>query len=320
MLLFVLDDTLTAACVPLHVRLLLCWESKWSMLSSASLVAAEPIRSLTDDEPIADERPPGRAAFARFEPTRPLTRWLPRWFVKLFTRLPIRPFIRLLLRLLFRLLVRLLVRLLLRLLPSSGLRLLASSSSLFSIELPDEFCKAKFDRMLDIGSVLLLRLLFAVGAELAERFELATVRVIRQFVFAQLPFVAIGWPQQSSLSGTMKASSWAPWSWSPCTRTWVFMPRNVWPRYEQIVQRNAWLLLLDLICEFVAGFSSEVVSLVVNVCCLIDSIASSRLLVLFIAAEAVSVAAVDELFTVDTWLEAGTLAGQMCARNASSLQ
>lgn len=53
--------------------------------------------------------------------------------------------------------------------------------------------------------------------------------------------------------------------------------------------------------ELTAEFSSELVKLEVNVCFLIDSIASSRLLVLLIAAEVlVSVLLVDELFMVDT--------------------
>ena len=68
-------------------------------------------------------------------------------------------------------------------------------------------------------------------------------------------------------------------------------------------------MLLDLVellvvireFELAAEFSSEVVSLEVNECCLIDSSASSKLLVLLIAAEVlVSVLLVDELFTVDT--------------------
>ena len=76
----------------------------------------------------------------------------------------------------------------------------------------------------------------------------------------------------------------------------------------QIVQRNAWLLLLDLVVlviselEVTAEFSSDEVSFEVNDCCLIDSSASNRLLVVLLNAAdvLVSVLFVDETFTVET--------------------
>lgn len=107
---------------------------------------------------------------------------------------------------------------------------------------------------------------------------------------------------------------------------------------------NAWLLLFDLVVlvdvrlfavisgEFetfineldtAVEFKSDDVNLelINDCCCLIDSIASNKLLALVFIFDKlfVCVLFVDELFTEDTWLETTTFAEQICDKNSSSL-